>query len=37
VGFVRVTDFVVVGPLAVLEICQAPTTSLARSLPTQSG
>jgi hypothetical protein len=37
VGFVLVTDFVVVGPLAVLEICQAPKISLARSLGTQSG
>ena len=40
VGVVRlvlVTYLVVVGPLPVLEICQAPKISLARSLPAQYG
>ena len=36
VSLVLVTDLVVVGPLAVLEVvCQAPKISLARSLPAQ--
>jgi hypothetical protein len=36
VGLVLLTDLVVVGPLAILEVfCQAPKISLARSLPAQ--
>jgi hypothetical protein len=37
VGLVLIAYLVVVGPLAVLEVCQAPKISLARSLPAQYG